>query len=83
MDDVGFVDALLADLDTRVCVDTHRTYAMGISNGGYFAYRLACERASRFAAVAPVSGPENVSPCTPGRAVPVMHFHGTADDHPL
>ncbi|QSQ23124.1 dienelactone hydrolase family protein [Pyxidicoccus parkwayensis] len=79
VDDVGFVDALLADLDTRLCVDTHRTYAMGFSNGGYFTYRLACERASRFAAVAPVSGPENVTPCTPSRPVPVLHFHGTAD----
>ncbi|WP_163999622.1 alpha/beta hydrolase family esterase [Pyxidicoccus caerfyrddinensis] len=80
VDDVGFVDALLADLDARVCVDPHRTYAMGFSNGGYFTYRLACERANRFAAVAPVSGPENVSPCTPSRPVPVLHFHGTDDD---
>ena len=45
-----------------VCVDTHRTFAMGFSNGGYVTYRLACERASRFAAVAPVSGP-----FTPGK----------------
>ncbi|MCY1019995.1 alpha/beta hydrolase family esterase [Pyxidicoccus sp. MSG2] len=80
VDDVGFVDALLADLDTRVCVDTHRTFAMGFSNGGYFTHRLACERASRFAAVAPVSGPEGLSHCTPSRPVPVLHFHGTADD---
>lgn len=80
VDDVGFVDALLADLDTRVCVDTRRTFAMGFSNGGYFTYRLACERASRFAAVAPVSGPEGVRSCTPSRPVPVLHFHGTDDD---
>jgi polyhydroxybutyrate depolymerase len=80
VDDVGFVDALLNDLDTHVCVDTHRTYAMGFSNGGYFTNRLACERASRFAAVAPVSGPENVKSCHPSRPVPVLHFHGTADD---
>ncbi|WP_240359459.1 alpha/beta hydrolase family esterase [Pyxidicoccus trucidator] len=78
-DDVGFVDALLAHLDTRVCVDTRRTFAMGFSNGGFFTYRLACERASRFAAVAPVAGPEGTSPCTPSRPVPVLHFHGTAD----
>lgn len=80
VDDVGFVDALLTDLDTRVCVDTRRTFAMGFSNGGFFSYRLACERASRFAAVAPVAGTEGLSDCTPSRPVPVLHFHGTADE---
>lgn len=80
VDDVGFVDALLADLDTRVCVDTRRTFAMGFSNGGFMSYRLACERASRFAAIAPVAGTEGLSECTPSRPVPVLHIHGTADD---
>ncbi|MCP3100151.1 hypothetical protein LZ198_14845 [Myxococcus sp. K15C18031901] len=79
VDDVGFVDALLADLDTRVCVDPRRTFATGFSNGGFFAYRLACERAGRFAAIVPVAGMEGVSPCAPSRPVPVLHFHGTAD----
>ncbi|MCE9673595.1 hypothetical protein LY474_37905 [Myxococcus stipitatus] len=80
VDDVGFVDALLADLDTRVCVDPRRTFATGFSNGGFFAYRLACERAGRFAAIAPVAGMEGVSPCAPSRPVPVLHVHGAADN---
>ncbi|NVJ28342.1 hypothetical protein HUW62_44760 [Myxococcus sp. AM011] len=78
-DDVGFVDALLTDLDTRVCVDPRRTFATGFSNGGFFSYRLACERAGRFAAVAPVSGMSPQSGCSPSRPVPVLHIHGTAD----
>jgi polyhydroxybutyrate depolymerase len=77
--DVDFVEALFADLDKRLCVDTRRIYATGLSNGGFFSYRLACERAERFAAIAPVAGSENVFPCNPSRPVPVMHFHGTAD----
>ena len=79
VNDVDFVEALFADLDKRVCVDTRRTYATGLSNGAFFTYRLACERAARFAAIGPVAGSENVLPCTPSRPVPVMHFHGTAD----
>ncbi|ADO74638.1 extracellular catalytic domain type 1 short-chain-length polyhydroxyalkanoate depolymerase [Stigmatella aurantiaca] len=79
VDDVAFVEALFADLDTKVCVDTRRTYATGLSNGAFFSYRLACERAERFAAIAPVAGMENVPECEPHRPVPVMHFHGTAD----
>ncbi|PTL84117.1 PHB depolymerase family esterase [Vitiosangium sp. GDMCC 1.1324] len=78
-DDVGFVDALLADLDTRVCLDTKRIYATGLSNGGFFSYRLACERAGQFAAIAPVAGMEGFAPCEPVRPVSVMHFHGTDD----
>lgn len=79
VDDVAFVDALLADLDTRVCLDTHRIYATGLSNGGFFSYRLACERAGQIAAIAPVAGMAGFEPCTPGRPVSVMHFHGTDD----
>ncbi len=80
VDDVGFIEAVFADLDTRVCVDTRRIYATGLSNGAFFAYRLACDRAERFAAIAPVAGMENAASCTPARPVPVMHFHGTADE---
>lgn len=79
VNDVDFVEALFADLDTRVCIDTRRTYATGLSNGAFFSYRLACDRAERFAAIAPVAGMENNVSCAPSRPVPVMHFHGTAD----
>jgi polyhydroxybutyrate depolymerase len=79
VNDVDFVEALFADLDTRVCIDTRRTYATGLSNGAFFSYRLACDRAERFAAIAPVAGMENNVACAPSRPVPVMHFHGTAD----
>jgi polyhydroxybutyrate depolymerase len=79
VDDVAFVDALLADLDTRVCLDTKRIYATGLSNGGFFSYRLACERAGQIAAIAPVAGMAGFEPCSPVRPVSVMHFHGTDD----
>ena len=79
-DDVGFVDALLEDLAAATCSDPQRVYATGLSTGGFFSYRLACERSRRIAAIAPVAGMRAFSPCTPARAVPVLHFHGTADE---
>jgi polyhydroxybutyrate depolymerase len=79
VDDVSFVDALLADLDTRVCLDTKRIYSTGLSTGGFFSYRLACERSGQFAAIASVAGMEGFGPCSPVRPVPVMHFHGAED----
>jgi polyhydroxybutyrate depolymerase len=78
-DDVGFVRALLDTLEEKLCVDPRRVYAMGMSNGGFFSHRLACELSDRIAAVAPVAGVLGLPSCTPARPVPVMHFHGTAD----
>ena len=79
VDDVGFVDALLAELDARLCLDARRVYATGFSNGGFLSHRLACERADVFAAIAPVSGVLGVACTAPTRPVPVLHIHGTAD----
>ena len=56
VDDVGFVDALIAKLSARYMVDPDRIYATGMSNGGFFAHRLGCERSDRFAAIAAVAG---------------------------
>jgi polyhydroxybutyrate depolymerase len=36
-DDFGFVDALVADLEHRLCIDPDRVYASGHSNGSAFA----------------------------------------------
>ncbi len=79
VDDVAFVRALLGELETKLCVDGARVYATGLSNGGFFSYRLACELADRIAAVAPVAGGNVTASCAPSRPVPLMHFHGTAD----
>ena len=80
-DDVGFVRAVVADVQAQGCVDDRRIYATGMSNGGFMTHRLACEAADLFAAVAPVAGVIGVEAddCAPSRPIPVMHFHGTAD----
>ena len=79
VDDVAYTDALLDELEARYCVDPSRIYATGMSNGGFFAHRLACELSERIAAIAPVAGTLGVDDCSPTRQVPVMHFHGTED----
>jgi len=47
--DLDFVDALLDLLVSNNQVDPSRVFALGISNGGQFVFRLACERPRRFA----------------------------------
>ncbi|MEM6994583.1 MAG: PHB depolymerase family esterase [Myxococcota bacterium] len=81
VDDVGFVRALADALATQLCIDRNRIYATGMSNGGFLSQRLGCEASDVFAAIAPVAGVLGLAPedCTPDRAVPIIHAHGTMD----
>lgn len=81
VDDVGFARALIADVKAKFCVDARRVYAMGMSNGGFMAQRLACDAADVFAAVAPVAGVLTMAQedCKPSRPISIIHFHGNAD----
>jgi polyhydroxybutyrate depolymerase len=79
VDDVGFTRELLDTAVERLCVDQHRVFATGMSNGGFMSHRLGCELSNRIAAVAPVAGVLATDPCTPSRPLPVLYFHGTAD----
>ncbi len=80
VDDLGFIQALLDDLHGVINLDARRVYATGISNGAMMAYRLAVELSNRVAAIAAVAGTMEVESFTPGRPVPILHFHGTADE---
>jgi polyhydroxybutyrate depolymerase len=81
VDDVGFVRAVIKDLEAVAPVDRRRIYATGMSNGGILSHRLGCEAADLIAAIAPVAGTLNFSPCAPSRPISVIMFHGTADEH--
>jgi polyhydroxybutyrate depolymerase len=77
--DLEFTDFLLDELEADLCIDTSRVYATGLSNGAMMSSTLACTRADRFAAVAPIAGIMRADDCEPSRPVPVLTMHGTAD----
>jgi polyhydroxybutyrate depolymerase len=77
--DIDFMNALLDTLEAQFCVDRSRVYATGLSDGAIMTSLLACTMADRFAAFAPVAGVIFAQPCRPGRLVPLVAFHGTAD----
>ena len=77
--EITFVQALLDNLEQRACVDRSRIYATGLSYGGAMTDLVACNLASEFAAVAPVSAYLPGRPCKPTRPVPMMSFHGVED----
>jgi len=78
VDDVGFLRALIDELEHDYAVDRKRVYVTGISNGAMMSYRVACELSDKVAAIAPVEGALNVD-CAPAERVSVIVFHGTAD----
>lgn len=92
VDDLGFIRKLVNLLSSKLNVDHSRIYLTGFSNGGMLAYYLAATTPDLFAAVAPVSATIGgyadeyssrfVIP-KPRKPVPLMIFHGTADQQIL
>lgn len=82
-DDVAFVRAVVADIAAKgTPLDRRHIFGTGISNGGFMSFRLACDAADLFAAVAPVTAtmPADLGPrCAPSAPVGVLVINGTAD----
>lgn len=79
IDDVGFVNAMLDDLNARLRVDPRRIYATGFSNGASMTFRAGRELAARLAAIAPVAGSDWLAQPAPARPVPLLYITGTKD----
>jgi polyhydroxybutyrate depolymerase len=77
VDDVGFLDALVAVL--RAADDVGPVYAVGFSNGGMMAYAWACARPGALAGIGPV-GAALVADCPAPAPTTVVAVHGTADE---
>jgi polyhydroxybutyrate depolymerase len=82
-DDVGFLRAVVTEVQRRLAIDPKRIFATGMSNGGMMSYRLACEASDVFRAIAAVAGTDGTTTCQPGRPVPVFHIHARDDDRVL
>jgi polyhydroxybutyrate depolymerase len=78
-DDIAFLKAVIADISSKLLVDTKRVYVGGFSDGARMSYRVACEMSAQIAAVAAISGSLVTADCAPPRLVPIIAFHGTAD----
>lgn len=82
-DDISFMRKIIAETGDRYSIDPARIYATGISRGGMFSYRIACEMADVVAAIAPIAGAMEMDTrlCNPAASVPVMHIHGTEEEN--
>ena len=82
IDDVGFLSALIDQITVEYNINTNRVYSMGMSNGGFMSYKLACELSDKIAAIASVTGSmstDQITSCNPNSPTPVMQIHGTSD----
>jgi len=80
IDDVGFLRALIAQLEQTHNVDPDRIYVTGASNGGMMSLRMACEASDILAAAGAViaSLPADLS-CEPEHPIPILLMNGTED----
>jgi polyhydroxybutyrate depolymerase len=81
VDDSGYLRALIDEIVALLSVDTERIFVLGYSNGGFMAYRMACDHADIIAAVASLSGTTFADPadCEPSAPVRALQIHGTDD----
>ncbi len=82
-DDLHYLRAILEDVKRHYPVDEKRTFAFGVSNGAFMAYRWACDAGGDLSAVVCIAGVgpgPNDPPCAPRRRVSVLHVHGDQDE---
>jgi len=80
VDDVGFIEDVLSEIESGNLIDPKRIYVGGFSNGAMLANRVGCQLAGRVAAIAAVAGTFDPSSCQPSAPVSVIAIHGTADE---
>ena len=80
--DVTFTDAILAQIEGDLCVDTTRVFATGFSFGGAMAAALGCTRANVFRAIAAFSGADLTNSCPTTLTKPIAYYASQAsEDH--
>jgi polyhydroxybutyrate depolymerase len=80
-DDVDYIIGLIEEIQAEYCVDPRRIFLVGHSNGGFLAYRIACEHAQKISAVIAIAAASYLDPteCVPADKVSVLHIHGDMD----
>lgn len=81
VDDSAYLNQVLSAVAASYAVDARRVFLIGHSNGGFMAYRMACDHADVITAIVSLAGAmtADASQCQPSRPVSVLQIHGTSD----
>ncbi len=79
VDDYGWLSGLVAEAQEKV--DVSGVYVVGYSNGGFMAYRLACDGLDGLVAIVSLAGSSfgDLDRCADATPVSVLQIHGTDD----
>jgi polyhydroxybutyrate depolymerase len=80
VDDVSFIDSLIAKSLKAANIDAKRVYLFGHSNGAFMGYAYLCSGKTNVAAVAGIAGAMNLDPklCKSSPSN-ILHIHGEKD----
>lgn len=80
-DDLGYLKAVLDDVQAKYNVDPKRVFVLGHSNGGFMTNRLACELSPRIAAIVSMAGAVWKDPlaCATSSPVAMLQVHAEND----
>lgn len=82
VDDSAYLAGIIEEVSADYSVDPRRVFLVGLSNGGFMSYRMACDHADAVAAIVSVAGATYLDQdrCQPSEPVSVAQVHGTADE---
>ncbi len=81
VDDSGYLKGLIDEIKGKLNVDADRIYLVGHSNGGFMAYRMACDHPETIAAICSLAGStfQDEARSAVESPVHVLQVHGTSD----
>lgn len=81
VNDSQYLQDLVAEAKAKYNVDPKKIYIFGHSNGGFMAYRLACDTDGVFAGIVSLAGSEfaKAEDCKTKTPITILHVHGTED----
>ncbi|MCO4769550.1 MAG: hypothetical protein KDA24_05920 [Deltaproteobacteria bacterium] len=82
VDDVAYLEGLITEAGDTIPLDASRVVLVGHSNGGFMAYRMACEADTPVTALVSIAGSGWLDPddCDATEPVSVLQVHGEDDE---
>jgi polyhydroxybutyrate depolymerase len=81
-DDSRYLGELISTIEGSYRIDRARVYLIGHSNGGFMAFRMACDHADQITAIVSLNGASwnDAARCRPSEPVSVLAIHSSTDE---
>jgi polyhydroxybutyrate depolymerase len=81
-DDSRYLSELISTIQGSYRIDRARVYLIGHSNGGFMAFRMACDHADQITAIVSLNGASwnDATRCRPSEPVSVLAIHSSTDE---